>query len=82
MTPDVLEVACACGLMESDLAGLAEMRGAFIIEGFSVSSKVPCQTKLAGTGHSSINTHASATLRNALSARVMMEVDQIKIQNR
>ena len=54
MTLGVLEVACACGLMESDLAGLAEMRGAFIIEGFSVSSKVPCQAMLVGTGHSSI----------------------------
>ena len=50
MTLGVLEVACAYGLMESGLAGLAEMRSAFAIEGFSVSSKVPCQAKLVGTG--------------------------------
>ena len=54
MTLDILEVACACGLMESGLAGLAEMRSAFAIGGFNVSLKVPCQAMLVGTGHSSI----------------------------
>ena len=48
MTLGVLEVACACGLMENGLAGLAEMRSAFTTGGFSVSSKVPYQAMLAG----------------------------------